>query len=374
MQLLKRVREHDAPLKPVQDWIAARCADLGTTPEELTRREHLRQAADQVSVGNGITSMRAIAALDWTQFFELTSEVDRVLQGDPSGAYPNMDQPSRDRCRHAVEQMARRSRVDERAVAERALALATASAKQPSTQPAEAHVGYFLLDTGRRRLERAIGYRPKLTERLLRPVSAYPSAFFVGAMLVMVGALSFGAARVLHQHFESPWLVLALTLLCALPLSELSLSLLNALIVLVLPPRLLPKLDFEDGIPDEHRTLVVVPTLLESRAGIAQLLEDLEVRALANHDPNLLFALVTDFSDAAEAETAQDGELLALARNGIAELNRRLEGGQERYFLLHRRRLHNPAEGRYMGWERKRGKLEELNRLLRAARPIRRSA
>jgi cyclic beta-1,2-glucan synthetase len=126
VQLLKRVREHEAPLRPVQEWIHSRCEAMGTTPEELTRREHLRQAADQVSVGNSITSMRAIAALDWTQFFEQTSGVEAVLRQDPCGAYANMDPPSRDRCRHAVERLARRSRADEQTVAEEALALAVA--------------------------------------------------------------------------------------------------------------------------------------------------------------------------------------------------------------------------------------------------------
>jgi cyclic beta-1,2-glucan synthetase len=366
VQLLKRVREHEAPLRPVMDWIFARCQALGTTPEELTRREHLRQAADQVSVGNAITSMRAIAALDWTQFFELTSGVEEVLRQDPSLAYEQMDQPSRDRCRHAVEQLARRGRVDERGVAERALELAQA-AKASGSGIAETHVGYYLVGAGRKRLEREVRYRPKWTERLLAPIIAWPSLFYLGFATLLVVAVCLVSAQLLASVFSSPWLVLGLTLLVALPASEVALSLMNALVVFVLPPRLLPKLDFEDGVPEEHRTLVVVPSLLESAAGIAQLLEDLEVRALANPEKNLYFALLTDFVDASEAETEQDRELLSVAREGVAELNRRAGGGAERYFLLHRKRTHNPVEGRYMGWERKRGKLEELNRLLRGA-------
>ncbi len=365
VQLLKRVREHEAPLRPVQDFIAARCAQMGTTPEELTRREHLRQAADQVSVGNSITSMRAIAALDWTQFFELTSGVEEVLRQDPCGAYANMDQPSRDRCRHAVEQLARRSRVDERGVAEHALELARQRATDPRSTPAEKHIGYYLLDAGRRPLEASIGYRKKVAEYFSRPILDYPSTFYLGALAVSVGLLCAGAAVLLSRYFASPWQVIGLTLLFALPASELVLSLWHALIVFVLRPRLLPKLDFEEGIPEEHRTLVVVPSLLENQAGIAQLLEDLEVRALANSDKNLYFALLTDFTDAQHAETEQDAELLALAEAGIAELNRRQGGAEPRYFLFHRRRIENPVEGRFMGWERKRGKLEELNRLLR---------
>ncbi len=364
VQLLKRIREHDAPLRQVMDWILTRCEALGTTPEELTRREHLRQAADQVSVGNAITSMRAIAALDWTQFFEQTSGVEEVLRGDPCGAYEKMDQPSRDRCRHGVEQLARRGRLDERGVAERALELAQA-AKEAGEPIAATHVGYYLVGTGRRRLEREVGYRLKWSERLRRPILEWPLFFYLGSSALLVGLVCFMSVRLLSEHFASPWPTALLTLLVALPASEIALSLMNALVVFVLPPRLLPKLDFEDGIPEEHRTLVVVPALLEGSAGTAQLLEDLEVRALANPDRNLYFALLTDFVDASEAETEHDLELLAEAREGVAELNRR--AGKERYFLLHRRRIQNPVEGRYMGWERKRGKLEELNRLLRGA-------
>ena len=365
VQLLKRVREHDAPLLPVVDWIHGRCEALGTTPDELTRREHLRQAADHVSVGNAITGMRAIGALDWTQFFGLTSGVEAVLMQDPCGAYPQMDEASRDRCRHAVERLARRSRFDEREVAEKALALAKAGQANPE-HPAEAHLGHYLLERGRRRLQAEIGYRPSWSERLRRPIHENPTGFYLGALSLLVGALCLGATNVLSTRSGSLWSGALLTLLFALPASELALSLLHALIVFVFPPKLLPKLAFDDGIPDAHRTLVVVPCLLESRAGIAQLLEDLEVRALANADPNLYFALVTDFVDSSGAETEDDAQLLQLTTAGVAALNER-SGGAERYFLLHRRRMPNAVEGRFMGWERKRGKLEELNHLLRGA-------
>ncbi len=365
VQLLKRVREHETPLLPVVDWTAARCGALGTTPDELTRREHLRQAADHVSVGNSITSMRAIAALDWTKFFELTSGVEAVLRQDPCGAYRQMDEPSRDRCRHAVEQLARRSRFDERSVAERALALAVEGASNRA-QPAAGHVGHFLLDRGRKRLEAEIGYRPQWSERLRRPILRNPVGFYLSSLSLLIGALCVGAVSVLGQSVGHGWAGAALLLLFAFPASELALALLNTLVISVLPPRLLPKLDFDDGIPDEHRTLVAVPCLLEGRTGLAQLLEDLEVRALANPDGNLYFALVTDFTDSATRDRDGDGDLLILARDGVAELNRR-QGGEERYFLLHRARRHNAVEGRFMGWERKRGKLEELNRLLRGA-------
>jgi cyclic beta-1,2-glucan synthetase len=335
---------------------------MGTTPDDLTRREHLRQAADHVSVGNAITSMRAIAALDWTEFFELTSDVEQVLRLDPCGAYPRMDQPSRDRCRHAVEQLARRSGLGERAVADRVLALATEAARsQPDS--ARAHVGYFLIDRGRPQLAQAIGYRASWSERLRRPLLAAPTWCYLGAFSLLVVGLLVGAAALLAPHVHAAWQLGLLIALAAIPASEVSLGLVTTWMLVVLPPRLLPKLDFEAGIPVEQRTLVVVPCLLESRAGIAELLEELEIRALANPDQNLYFALVTDFSDSSTAETERDQPLLDFALEGIEQLNRTAQ--QQRYFLLHRRRVLSSAQGCYMGWERKRGKLTELNRLLR---------
>jgi cyclic beta-1,2-glucan synthetase len=366
VQLVKRLREHDAPLGSAFEWVRARCAAQGTTPEELTRRQHLRQAADQVSVGNAITSMRAITALEWAHFFELTSHVEQVLQRDPAGAYPLMDRRSRDHCRHAIERLSRRSRFGEQQVAELALSLADRAHGDPGASPGAKHVGYYLVGDGLDKLERALGYRRTLHEWIVRPILARPSFAYLSAFAVLWGAALYGIAAYVGGMVSNGAAV-ALTLLAALPASELALALLHSLVVFVFPPRLLPKLDFERGIPDEHRTLVVVPTLLESPDGIRQLLEDLEVRSLANPDSNFHFALLTDFVDAAEPQTTRDAELLEHARAGIEELNRRF-GKSERYWLLHRRRLYNATEQRYMGWERKRGKLEELNALLRGDR------
>jgi len=366
VQLLKRIREHEAPLAPVMEWLQARCLELGSSPEELARHEHLRLAADQVSVGNAITSMRAIAAMDWTRFFEATSDVEDTLKRDPVAAYPGMDRPSRDRCRHAVEKLSRRSKASELEIAERALALATRAFPPGASPSAEGHVGYYLVDAGRAQLEREISYRPSLAERLRGAALAHPSFSYLGAMAALVAGFCFLAGQLLAPRLANGWVLAGVLLLLALPASEIALALVNALVVSLLPPRLLPKLDFEDGIPDEHRTLVVVPSLLESEAGLAQLLEDLEVRALANPGKNLYWALLTDFTDADSAETSRDQPLLEAAARGIAALNRK-SSGEERYFFLHRRRLHNPVEGRFMGWERKRGKLEELNALLRGA-------
>ncbi|MEN9579592.1 MAG: hypothetical protein RJA70_2601, partial [Pseudomonadota bacterium] len=367
VQLVRRVRESDAPLTVVSEWVQERCDALGTTLDDLARKQHLRRAADQVSVGNAITSMRAIAALDWTRFFELTSTVDAVLRRDPACAYSTMDLPSQDRCRHAVERLSRRGRLSELDVAEAALTYAQGASKNPGFRESESHVGHYLLGDGMRQLEHLCGYRARLRERWTRLVLSFPLAFYLTAFLGLLLPSCYVAALILLPLTPNIGVCLVLVCLFALPASEVILAFVNALAVFTLPPRLLPKLDFKHGIPDAHRTLVVVPSLLENQASLAQLLEDLEVRSLGNPGKNLYFALLTDFLDSDADEVASDLELLDQAVQGIAELNRRLAGAQPRYFLFHRRRSFNPSEKTFMGWERKRGKLEELNALLRGA-------
>jgi cyclic beta-1,2-glucan synthetase len=366
VQLLRHLREHDAPLGAAGPWLRAQSARMHTTLEELTRRQHLRQAADQVSVGNAITSMRAIGAFDWNRFFEQTSAVEAVLRRDPSGAYAWMDDASRDRYRHAVEEVARRAPGDETRVAEAALALAEA-ARDAGGDPARAHVGFYLIDGGRVALEARVGSSPRIGARVRRAILAWPLTTYLGGLAAVTAGVYVAAASVGPWGLSAP-VARALLALLLLPASEVAATLVSGAVVTLLPPRLLPKMALEQGVPVEDRTLVVVPALLDGPDTIRRLLDDLEVRALATPDANVSFALLTDFVDADVAERDDDAALLELTRAGVEGLNGRHHGdGEARFFLLHRRRQANAAEGCWMGWERKRGKLHELNRLLRGA-------
>jgi cyclic beta-1,2-glucan synthetase len=364
VQLLHRLHEHDSPPERAREWIAERCAAMGTTPEDLARREHLRQAADQVSVGNAITSMRAVSAFDWDSFFERTSQVEAVLRTDPAAAYVASDKATRDRYRHAVEALARRSKADEVAVAKHAHELCAAARDQNPDDRVRSHIGYYLVDDGRPQLERRVHYRPSLRSHIVRAVLGWPTLFYLGILAVFSLALLAAAARVWQEALPIDGRLPLFLLLFALPASEIALALTSSLVVTICPPRLLAGLRLEKGIPDEHRTLVAVPALIDSPASVEQLLVDLEVRSLANPDPNLYFALLSDHTDAASETLETDAGLVELARRGIQTLNQRHGGSTPRFWLLHRPRRYNPKEDCFMGWERKRGKLEELNRLL----------
>jgi cyclic beta-1,2-glucan synthetase len=373
VQLVQRLRDQDAVVMPALLWLDARLAAQGTAADEVVRVEHQRQAAMNVTVRNVITSMRLMSALDWTEFFETVSLVDEVLRADPG--FAALDFATRDRYRHAIEELSRGSGRSELEVARRAVLetkRARVEAPGPPDRPPDRREdpGYYLLSTGRTAFEQALGFRAPARRWLFRAYVAWATPGYLGTIAVVTGAI---LAWPLLQAGESGMGLAGLVLLGVLalvPASDLAIALVNRGVMEGLGPRRLPRLELRDGVPSSLRTIVVVPTLLNDRAGVQVQIERLEVHYLANPDGDLRFALLSDWTDAPAERMPGDDDLLAAAAEGIAELNRRhgpAPGGDERFRLFHRRRLWNGSEGKWIGWERKRGKLHELNRLLRGA-------
>ena len=343
-------------------------ADLQYSVDDIIRHQNQLQAVNQVSIGNVITSMRLLSALDWISFFERTNVAEQVLRSDPSGIYPQMDFDSRDRYRKVVEALAKGTEQSDVAVAEEVVQHAKA-ASSSGPRSKERHVGYWLVDRGRAALERKLNYRPTGRERVRRWILSHPTAIYFGLILVLTTVLAALAAGASWGFGFPPGLAGLVLLLMLLPASELAVSGTNLLLTLWLPPRLLPKLEFKEGVPADCSTFVVIPSLLGSHHDVRALLEQLERHYLTNAESALKFALLTDFSDAAQQQMPADEELVAAAVKGIRDLNaRHSAGGYRPFYLFHRERRWNPSEGRWMGWERKRGKLMEFNRMLHGAR------
>jgi cyclic beta-1,2-glucan synthetase len=334
---------------------------IGTAPGEPDEEE-AEPLAERMS--SAILGLRALAAADWKEFFESVSLVERELRRDPAGAYAHMDFATRDRYRREVEALARGSGRIEVEVAREVVRRSEAAASGRAR-----HVGYHLLDTGCARLERDLGYRPAPRAWAGRWVRRHPSLTYLGGIgLITAAALVPPLAAMAWAGASETWMV-AVAVLSLVPAVTLAVSFVNSLLTLSLPPRVLPKMDFERDLPDEARTLVAIPSLLTGADEVRSLLAGLEIRFLANPGKNLGFALLTDFADAPQQEMPGDAELLRLAAEGVSELAARYGGdeGTPRFFLLHRERRWNPVEKIWMGWERKRGKLSELNRLLAGA-------
>ena len=350
-------------------WLEQRLAAGGVTLDELNRRLQREQAADQVSIANTITSTRFLEANEWRSFFEQASVVEQVLRQDPSGVYPRMDFGSRDRYRHALEELARRSPLDEPTCAEATVSLCLEALSRAPGDAVAGHVGHYLIDAGRYTLEKAVSYRPRARERLYRGPLARKWLLYAGSMVVQVTVLALSLALWLLSAGAEWYLTLAITALALIPFSELALSTTNRIAAWLFPPRVLPKLDYLQPVSEAHRTLVVVPTLLSSVASVRRVLDNIEVAYLANIDDDIGFGLLGDLRTAAEQHAPADAAIIEAAERGVAALNARYleEHGREPFALFLRERRFNEAEGAWMGWERKRGSLHELNHWLRGS-------
>jgi cellobiose phosphorylase len=358
-ELTRRLQGRSGALTQALQWIATRLADEGRTIDQAVQGDVRQQATDQVSVANTIGSLRLLGSTDWRAFVETMSAVEQALRGDPAGVYASMDFATRDHYRHVVERLARASGRAEIEVATEALALAAEGA--PDTRLR--HVGYYLAGNGLAHLERRLHMRPGVNATLRRSSRARPLLSYLGAIgaltALFTAAVVVYAARIGAGH----GLLAVIGVLGALGASQLARALVNLMATRLVAPAPLPRMDFSKGIPADARAIVVVPALLYSRANVMDLVDALEVRYLANRDPQLRFCLLTDLVDAPRQEVYGDAELIEQARGAIAALNAKYDADKP-FLLLHRRRVWSECEGAWIGRERKRGKLEDLNALL----------
>lgn len=352
-------------------WVEQQLAERGQTVDQIVQYASDVEAADQIAFANSITSLRALSGMSWRRFVESMSVVDKALSADPAGVYPQMDFDSRDRCRHVIERLSRRTGKQEAQVVEHALKLARNAVHDadpqhhPAAHEQRMHVGYYLLDQGLPQLQAAIGAGLTFRQRMARTWPSAPLLAYLGAAAFFALAVGLSMVAWTIASTTATAVAILLGLLAAWGASSIGLSLVNLVVTRVVSPRMLPKLDFSKGIPDEHRALVAVPTLMTSADTIRQLVDDLEIRFLANRDDNLLFALLTDFTDADCEHKDGEEKLLTLMRKSIERLNQRYAVRRSPVFYwLHRPRQWNEQEGVWMAWERKRGKLMQVNRLI----------
>ena len=319
-------------------------------------------------VGVCLSSLRDTGQTDWKALIEPLILFDQVLRRDPAGSYPRMDFDSRDLYRKKLSNIAAHSDCSEMAVAREVLALAEEAQRQERADPRvtlrDSHVGYYLNGAGIGVLQERVGFRPPFVQRIRAFCRKHPDTLFLPGIEILTLVIMSVALLLLTSPFSSPLLMLLSMLMLLLPCSQSAVQLMNSLATTLLPPEILPKLDFSEGISSDCVTMVAVPSLLLNQKQVHRLVDDLEVRFLGNHDPYMHFALLTDLADSREP-AGEDSALVDLCAQLIRALNEQYAGqGMGSFFLLHRYRVYNPRERAWMGWERKRGKLMDLNRLL----------
>ena len=358
VQLTQRLRDWDQDSAQVTSWLERRLAQSGMTIERAVVEEHQRQTAANVSVRNIFTSMRLITDVDWMEWFESVSLIDALLRR--CAGYNDMDFATRNMYRSAIEELARGSAHTEHEIGRRVSEEAQAKPAGERT----ADPGFYLIREGRPSFEASLDFRPKPFARFRRGIRAAGIAGYVGAIGLITALF---AAILLAGAGVPASLVAVLGILALLPASDAAVALVNYAVTKILGAKPLPALELKDGVPRELATLVAVPALLTSHQAVEDLIDRLEVHYLSDSQGHLTFALLSDWTDAADEETPSDQPLLQAALDGVNRLNATYDptGTQPPFLLLHRRRVHNEREGCWMGWERKRGKLHELNRLLR---------
>ncbi len=373
VQLVQRLRDLDPKVRPVLLWLEERLVAQGTTADDIVHAEHQQQAAMSVTVRNVITSMRLTSAFDWQDFFESVSLVDKSLRHGTH--FAEMDFATRDRYRHAIEDLSRNSGYSELEVANRVVQRAQLTRVRPRDcgqpdQDRHTEPGYYLIAGGRPAFERELGCRVSWKRWLLRVYVRGAVPGYLGTIGVVTAViLALPLLYASEASVAAKGLVL-LGLLAVVSASDLAIALVNRTVMALLGPRTLPRMELINGVPESLRTIVVVPTLLTTQQVIEDQVERLEVHYLANPDGDLRFALLSDWVDARSERLAGDDELVAAAVDGVGRLNTRYgpaPGGGARFLLFHRRRIWNECERTWMGWERKRGKLHELNQLLRGS-------
>lgn len=306
-----------------------------------------------------IMSLREIDVIDWRNFFDETSITEGILKKDPSNVYEQMDFKSKDYYRHTIERISRKYKIDEEEIVKEALLLAN-RAKEKGMEIYKTHIGYYLIDNGVGELSRGLKRRSRIKNRFS------PSMFWfinvVGSLFIVFLVLALGYLYGV-EYSRTQHIIEAIIIL--IPASEIIVAFTNWIVAKKIPLRHVPKIYLKDGINSENKTIVIVPSMISSEKNIKKLIEKLEVSYLGNKEDNVYFAILGDFQDCEHETTRNDKNLNDFALKEIEKLNKKYCISTNKFFYLNRKRIYNIKEDKFIGRERKRGKIMEFISLLK---------
>jgi cyclic beta-1,2-glucan synthetase len=351
-EFVRRLQGQSPALAFPLTWIEQRLYESNQTTAQLIQHGSQQQAADQVSISNSIGSLRLLSALDWRDFVESMSYVEKILRSDPMDVYILMDFKTRDHYRHIIEKLAKKSRFSEIEIAQKALAMAKKGAELNGQQNRKAHVGFYLIGKGFSQLEHISKPKKSFNFIITNSIARVPLLFYLGSIILLTVIFCWSLLEKAQGDGIGSWHLWLLGFLLVFCTSYLSIAIVNWLSTLMVNPFPLPRMDYSKGIPPESRTIVIVPSMLLNNQNIENLTEALEVRFLANQDRYLHFGLLTDFKDSSQEKLEEDDSLVQLVSKKITELNEKYPGEyRDTFFLFHRPRRWNPTDKIWMGYE-----------------------
>ena len=322
----------------------------GTTVSEAIKKEHFDIAVRKVSIGNSIISIKKIQRINFLEIFEKINGVEELLKQDPSNVYEKMDNKTKEFYRNKIKEISKKTKISEIYITKKVLELAKT---KPETSK-EAHIGYYLIGKGENELYKMLNV--KSSNKMTSKTKTKLYVFGVAIFSIILSAIT---SLAIVKPTENVWLWLISAILFLIPASEIIIQIIQYILNKTVKPKLIPKLDLQNGIPKESSTMVVIPTIIKTREKVQELTRKLEVFYLANKSDNLYFTLLGDCSESLNREEEHDKEVIEEGKIQIEKLNQKY--GKNIFNFIYRKRVLNKSEGTYLGWERKRGMLNQFN-------------
>ena len=343
-----------------QEILEEEVSKLGLSCFDVIQKEHLYIANLKITVGNCIKSLRDISRINFGELLVGINGTERVLNSDPANVYQYMDQESKNYYKNVIDKLSKKIKISEIYISEKIIELCN-----NAENPKERHVGYYIVDDGYTKLLNILlnkNNKPKTLE--------FKSKLYIGSFFAISLYLDFLISILFYIKSLNCFLTMLLSLFIFIPISEIVIRVMNYILGEIKKPTFIPKLDFENGIPDDKKTFVVIPTILNSEKKVKEMMRKLEVYYLANPQENLYFALLGDVTEENVKEDKKDKNIIRIGKDEVKRLNEKYKlNGFDRFHFLYRKREWNESEEKYIGWERKRGLLATFNKYIKSKLP-----
>ena len=338
---------------------------LGTTVSDVIKKEHFEIATQKVLMGNSITSIKEIQRINFLDIFEKINGVEEILKKDPANVYEKMDYKTKEYYRGKIKEISKKTKISEIYIARKMLELAQENLQETTKKT---HIGYYLIDNGINELYEKLEYTNKKEKTPQAKTKIY-----ITTIGILTSILSAILSYILNLKIKNTGLAVISFILFLIPSSEVIIQIIQAILSKTVKPKLIPKMDFSNGIDEDNTTMVVIPTIVKSKEKVVEMFKNLEVYYLANKSPNLYFTLLGDCSESNMQEEKFDIEVIQEGLEQVERLNKKYQNQDFPIFnFIYRKREWNEKEGSYLGWERKRGMLNQLNQyILQGKNPFR---
>ena len=328
---------------------------MGIEVSEVIKKEHFDVAVKKVSMGNSITSIKAIQRINFIDIFEEINQVDEILKQDPANVYDKMDYKTKIYYRNAIKELSKKTKISEIYIAKKCLELAQGKEEK------KAHIGYYLIDKGNTELLEALQGK-----RVKRCSSNKKISIYIITKIIVSLVIAILLGLYIYRQTNTLWSFILTILLTYIPIETIFIQIVQYISNKLVKPKLIPKLDFSEGIDKENSTMVVIPTIINSKEKVKELIRKLEVFYLANKSENIYFCLLGDCTQSSKKEESFDIDIIKEGKVQTRKLNEKYESSDiiPIFNFIYRKREWNEKEGSYLGWERKRGMLSQFNEYL----------